>query len=173
MIMYRLGLALAALAIAASPMAQAGAERAPRLRVRSFNDLPQPIPLPYQEAADAEKAVAAARERAQRTRKLLLIDLGGNWCLECRLLAGVLELPEMAPFVRRHFEFVSVDVGRFDRNLAIPARYGLAKLHGVPALLVVDPVSGRLVNRGREEALADARSMSPQALADWLAQWTR
>jgi hypothetical protein len=28
------------------------------------------------------------------------------------------------------------------------------------------------VNGGHVTALADARSLSPQALADWLAQWT-
>ena len=42
---------------------------------------------------------------------------------------------------------------------------------GVPALLVVEPRRDRLVNVGRVSALADARSMTPQALAEWLAQW--
>ena len=41
----------------------------------------------------------------------------------------------------------------------------------VPALLIVDPKTDRVVNAGRETALADARSLSPQGLADWLAQW--
>ena len=39
------------------------------------------------------------------------------------------------------------------------------------ALLIVDPKTDRVVNAGRETALADARSLSPQGLADWLAQW--
>jgi hypothetical protein len=43
----------------------------------------------------------------------------------------------------------------------------------VPALLVIDPRTDKLLNRGRVSALADARSLTPQALADWLAQWTR
>ena len=37
--------------------------------------------------------------------------------------------------------------------------------------LVVTTNSSTLVNKGHETALADARSMTPQALADWLAQW--
>ena len=41
----------------------------------------------------------------------------------------------------------------------------------VPALLIVDPKTDKVVNAGRETALADARSLSPQGLADWLAQW--
>ena len=145
---------------------------APRVRAASFEQLGKPLPLPYDEAADADAKVAAARARAIKGHKRLLIDLGGNWCLDCRLLAGTMELPELRAFVARHFEVVTVDVGRFDKNLQVPATYGItARLRGVPAVLIVDPRSNRLVNAGRETALSDARSLTPQALADWLAQW--
>ena len=147
------------------------ATTAPRLPQTSFEQLGKPLPLPYDESADADRAIAAARARAIRTHKRLLIDLGGNWCLDCRILAGTMELPRLAPFVRRHYEVVTVDIGRFDKNGQVAAHYGLGKLAGVPAVLVVDPRSDRLVDRGHETALADARSMTPQSLADWLARW--
>lgn len=167
---------LFALTLLALPLAAAAAPTAdapPRLAARSFDALPKPLPLPYDEQADADAAVASALKRARAAHRLLLIDLGGNWCLDCRLLAGTIELPQLAPWVKRHFEVVTVDVGRFDKNLQVAARYGKPRLRGVPAVLIVDPRNGRLLNRGREEALADARSMRPQALADWLAQWVR
>lgn len=161
------------LALAAAHPALA-AVSAPHVGAQSFDALATPLPLPYDEHADALAAVDRARVRARASHKLLLIDLGGNWCLDCRILAGTVELPEVAAFVRRHFELVTVDVGRFDKNLAVPARYGITqRLEGVPALLVVDPRTNRLLNAGRVSALADARSMTPQALADWLAQWPR
>jgi len=147
---------------------------APHVRAQSFDQLAQPLPLPYDERTDAMVAVATARARARAGHKLLLIDLGGNWCLDCRILAGTIELPEVRAFVRRHYELVTVDVGRFDKNLNVPARYGITdRLAGVPALLVVDPRTNRLLDAGHVAALADARSMTPQALADWLAQWVR
>lgn len=158
-----------ALAMPAAPLAAA---TAPRVPVATFNQLPQPLPLPYDGAADANAAVAAAKARAIKGRKKLLIDLGGNWCLDCRLLAGVMHLPAMHGFMARHYEVVTVDIGRFDKNLDIPARYGIkGRLAGVPALLIVDPRTDRVLNAGRETALADARSLSPQGLADWLARW--
>ena len=147
---------------------------APHVRAQNFDQLATPLPLPYDEAADAMRAVDRARARARMTHKLLLIDLGGNWCLDCRILAGTMDLPEVAAFLRRHYELVPVDVGRFDKNLAIPARYGITqRLKGVPSLLVVDPRTDHLINADHVSALADARSMTPQALADWLAQWVR
>ena len=147
---------------------------APRLGIGSFEQLPQPLPLPYDEKADADTAVAKARVLARRTHRLLLIDLGGNWCLDCRLLAATVELPVLRRWLDARFVMVTVDVGRFDRNLKIPARFGIkGRLAGVPAVLVIDPRTDRLVNAGRVTALADARSLSPQGLADWLGQWVR
>lgn len=147
---------------------------APRVHAQSFDQLIKPLPLPYDEAANATAAVNRARAKARAAHKLLLIDLGGNWCLDCRILAGTMDLPEVGAFVRRHFELVTVDVGRFDKNLSVPARYGITqRLQGVPSLLVIDPRTDKLINADRTAALADARSMSPQALADWLAQWPR
>ncbi|PZO91136.1 MAG: thiol reductase thioredoxin [Sphingomonas sanxanigenens] len=164
--------AFLSIAFLAPALQPALAVPAPRVGIASVNQLSQPLPKPYDETANADAAVAAALKKARATRKRLLIDLGGNWCADCRILAGVMEEPALKRFIDKHFVVVTVDVGRFDKNLQIPARYGVTKrLEGVPAILAVDPRTNKLLNAGRISALADARSMSPQALADWLAQW--
>jgi thiol-disulfide isomerase/thioredoxin len=145
---------------------------APSLSITSFAQLKTPLPYPYDEQANAPAAVAAAKARALAAHKLLLIDLGGNWCPDCRILAGTMALPEVRSFIAAHYEVVTVDVGRFDKNLGIPAHYGVSRLTGVPSVLIVDPRSEQLLDRADIAALADARSMTPQALAAWLAQWT-
>jgi len=161
----------AALALLALPALADARVAAPRVAIQSYNQL-SALPMPYDTAADADAQIAAAKARALKANKRLLIDFGGNWCLDCRLFAGVIERPEMQAFVARHFEVVTVDVGRFDKNMHIPARYGIkGRLAGVPAVLIVDPRTDRVVNAGKETALSDARAMKPQALADWLAQW--
>ncbi|MET0365186.1 MAG: thioredoxin family protein [Sphingobium sp.] len=164
---------LPALAAATMLLVSSGAHAvpAPRVKAASLDQLRQPLPLPYDEKADADKQVAAAKALAKKQNKKLLIDLGGNWCPDCRVFAGVLELPEVKAFVSRHYVVVTVDVGRMDKNLQIPAHYGVDKVRGVPAVLIVDPKTDKLLNDGRLFALADARHMTPQALADWLAQW--
>ena len=157
---------------AAAPAAPRAKIVAPHVATTSFERLPTPLPLPYDEKADANAQIAAARMHAAKAGKRLLIDLGGNWCLDCRLLAGTIELPEMKRFVARHFVVVTVDIGRFDKNGQVASGYGVqGRLKGVPAVLIVDPRTNRLLNAGHETELADARSMGPQALADWLAKW--
>jgi thiol-disulfide isomerase/thioredoxin len=169
--------ASAALAVFLIALPAAAAVPAPKVGIESYAELKTPLPYPYDESLSAkavDAAVAKARAKARKAGKLLLIDLGGNWCGDCRVLAGTLERPEVKAFVDRHYEFVAVDVGRFNKNLQVPAAYGITyRLNGVPALLVVDPKTNRLLDKGRESALQDARSMTPQALADWLAQWPK
>lgn len=170
--MYKCGFSLAAALLLAAPAASAAPP--PKVHISELRELPTPLPYPYDEAANANADVAAAKAKAKAGNKLLLIDLGGNWCGDCRVLAGVMNLPEVKAFLDKHYVEVTVDVGRFDRNLQIPAHYGITKrLEGVPSLLIVDPKTDKLLNAGRVSALADARSMTPQALADWLAQWTK
>ena len=116
-----------------------------------------------------------ALARAKASGKRVLIKMGGNWCGDCRILQATMDLPEMKTFLNRNFEMISVDVGRMDKNLQIPARYGVTtRLEGVPAIFVVDPKSGQqLVGKAQIADLADARHMQPQDLANWLARYTK
>jgi thiol-disulfide isomerase/thioredoxin len=167
---FRIGLALAVALLL--PGAASAGEKAPKLGISSIHQLPVPLPAPYDRRADAGAAVAAAEARARTSGKPLLIDFGANWCADCRVLAGVLEIPEMKAWVARNFELVQVDIGRFDRNLDLAARYG-KKLEAVPAVFVVDARAGKLRNPNNVLALGDALQMKPQAIANWLARWTK
>ena len=169
--MVRFATALFALALALP----AAAAQPPRVSISDYGQLKTPLPYPYDEAANATAQIDKAFAKAKAGKKLLLIKMGGNWCGDCRILQATMDLPEVKAFLNRHYEMISIDVGRMDKNLQIPARYGVKdKLEGVPAILIVDPKNGKqLVARADVAALADARHMSPQALANWLAKYTR
>ena len=146
---------------------------APQLTITALSSLPVVERAPYDENANADAAVGAAFARAKKSGKRVMIDLGGNWCGDCIVLANLMQLSELKPFLASHFEIVSVDVGRFNKNLQVPARFGVTKrLEGVPAVIIAEP-DGSFVNPGRITALADARHMTPQSIADWLAQWAK
>jgi thiol-disulfide isomerase/thioredoxin len=159
---------LAALLLAAMP---ASAAPAPKLPITDLKDLPVVTMRPYDEAANADATVDAAFARAEKDHKLVLIDLGGNWCPDCIVLTNLMRLAPMQRFIAEHYDVAMVDVGRFDKNLQIPARFGITKrLEGVPSVLIATP-EGKLVNPGHISALSDARHMTPQSIADWLASW--
>ncbi|MBV9539907.1 MAG: thioredoxin family protein [Alphaproteobacteria bacterium] len=166
--MKRFAFFAAALLIATPALAV----QAPKLKLDSIANLPVVTMKPYDESADAERDLAAAFARARKRHTRVLIDMGGNWCGDCVVMANIFELPEMKPFMKAHFEVVSVDTGRKNKNMQIPARYGVDLNGGVPAMLVVT-ADGKPVNPKELSALEDARHMTPQALADWLAKWAK
>jgi thiol:disulfide interchange protein len=118
--------------------------------------------------------VDAALARAQSNGKRVLIDLGGNWCGWCRLLAGVMELPEMKPVMVDNFELVTVDIssasGKIDRNLDIPARFGVGEITGVPWMIVLES-DGTVLHSSYE--VTDQNHEQPQEMAEWLVSWAK
>jgi hypothetical protein len=169
--MRRLSLVL--VACVASAAAAVAAVPSPKVGIASMADLPVVTRTPYDETANADKDVAAAFARARLSHKRVLIDLGGNWCGDCVVLSNIMALPEVKAFVARHYEVVAVDVGRENKNLQIPARFGVDLSGGVPTVLVVEPNGKTLVDAGHIAAMEDARHMTPQGVADWLAQWAK
>jgi thiol-disulfide isomerase/thioredoxin len=154
---------------AASPVL--AAVHAPNPSIASLAELPLVTMQPYDEGAEANAAVADAFAKAKRSHKLVLIDLGGNWCPDCIILANFLHLPEINAFIDKHYEVVSVDVGRFNKNLQVPTRFGFTeRLKGVPTVLVATP-DGQLINEGNVFAFTDARHMTPKDLSEYLARW--
>jgi thiol-disulfide isomerase/thioredoxin len=134
-------------------------------------DQPKPVAAPYDTQADAHAAVDAAFAAARSSGRKVMIDFGGNWCPDCRALAGVLASPDVKPWLDQGFVTVMVDVGRFKKNLDIAAKYGV-KINAAPTVLIITP-DGKLLNGDKVFALADARYMSPQAVVDLLAGWEK
>jgi thiol:disulfide interchange protein len=162
---------IAAATLATLAAMPANAATAPRITSISSIDQLWVPDRPFHESISADAAVDAALAQARAEHKLVLINLGANWCADCRILAGVMALRDLKPFVELHYVVVDVDVGRINRNLQIPARFGLTgRPEAVPCILIVNP-DGRLLDRDHVEALEDMRALTPQAVADWLAQW--
>jgi thiol-disulfide isomerase/thioredoxin len=157
-------ISLAGLASAYAPSAYA-ADPAPQVR-EPLTEVPQ---APFNESADAHADVALALSRAAATHKYVLLDFGGNWCPDCRVTSGVLQMKEVQPWIARNFIVVPIDVGRMNRNLDIAETYG-QKIHAVPTMVVLD-ATGKILNAGNPTALSDARSMTPQAIVDTLNGW--
>ena len=129
-------------------------------------DLKRPLPIPYDTKADAKAEIEQALIRAKADGKRVMVDFGGNWCTDCRVLAAVIALPSAARELDARFEWVNVDVGRYDRNMDVPQSYGL-KLTGVPSLVVLN-AEGKPVSDGVITDLTDARGMTPASVLDTL-----
>ncbi|NHO31596.1 thioredoxin fold domain-containing protein [Acetobacter sp. LMG 1636] len=143
---------------------------------RAITEVPQigeasvtPVAAPYDAPEKAPAAVAAAFEKAKAEKKSVLLDFGGNWCPDCRILAGIFALPAVDTWLKQNFEVVSVNVSRFKTNMDIAQKYGVT-VTSVPTVLIVTP-EGKALNTDGSKDLGNARRMSSQAVVNLIAGW--
>lgn len=124
---------------------------------------PRGVALPYDEAADAEALVVAARSEALEARKFLMVTFGANWCLDCRTLHRNLKSEEVAEYTEDLFHFVNVDVGKFNRNREVAEELGVDLSRGIPVAIFFDP-AGRVIGTTNEGQLEPARRYSSKQI---------
>jgi thiol-disulfide isomerase/thioredoxin len=133
-----------ALAFVAAPLLEQ--EPANQQAQEKQEKTPPPI---YDEKADAQADVAVALAKAKKENRRVLIQWGGNWCVWCRRLDQTFKTnAELAHELMYEYDVVHVDVGHFDKNLELAARFE-AKFadSGVPYLTVLDADGKVLANQ--------------------------
>lgn len=111
-------------------------------------------------AADALGDIEAAREKALENNRLLLVVMGANWCHDSRALAARLETAPLGQVIDDHYETVFVDVGNLDKGKDVITSLGEPVWYATPTVLIVDPVSGKLVNDGNRHQWGAAANIS-------------
>src|SRR5262249_45892839 len=75
----------------------------------------------YPETSRAEADVKAALAEAAKSKRRVLVDFGGNWCGDCKVLDAHLRKPENAAVLESRYVLVHVNVGDkgIDSNFAL------------------------------------------------------
>ncbi len=124
----------------------------------------------YPDGAQAEADITAALAKAAREKKRVLLDFGGNWCGDCQVLEIYFHAPANRNLLESNYVLVPVNIGQYDENLAIAARYGVPVSRGVPALAVLDS-SGQLVYSQRGGEFAPMHRLDSASVTAFLLQW--
>ena len=122
---------------------------------------------PYDENANAGEHISDALEKAKLKNRYVLLQMGGNWCPDCRTLGEYFARPESKTWLDERVVLVSVDVGEWDRNLDIVEEYENPISEGIPALVLLNS-NNEVMFATLAGELASARSMSKNDLIDWL-----
>jgi thiol:disulfide interchange protein len=128
----------------------------------------------YPPVSRASADIEAALKQAAASGKRVLVDFGGNWCPDCKVLDINLRKPEAAALLEAHYVLVHVNVGDkgITDNFEIAERYGIPLKKGVPALAVLDG-DGRVIHAQKSGEFESMRKVDPQAVADFLKKWRR
>jgi len=123
-------------------------------------------PRSYSEAADPNAEVETALATAKQTNRLVLLIFGSDWCVDCRALDAAMKSSKNAELVSSEFVLVKIEVGNFNRNLALVEKYGNPIKNGIPAAVVLSP-GNQLLYSSRNGELANARLMSESNVYDF------
>ena len=121
----------------------------------------------------AKADVEGALRQAAKTHRRVLVDFGGNWCTDCKVLDINMKKPENAALLAKHFVVVHVNVGDkgISDNFDVAERYGIPLKKGVPALAVLES-DGKLVHAQTGGEFEDMRHMDPKSVNDFLTRWS-
>ena len=128
----------------------------------------QPNPQLYRADANATQDIRRALAAAGKQHKNVLLDFGGNWCIDCHVLENAFHQPRIAPLLNSNYIVVHVDVGKYEKNLDLAKKYHVNLEKGVPSLAVLDALGKVLYATGDFER---ARMMSEDDVIQFLDKW--
>jgi len=128
----------------------------------------QPNPQLYKANANAAQDIREALAAAGKQHKNVLLDFGGNWCLDCHVLDNAFHQPRIAPLLDSNYVLVHVDVGKYEKNLDLAKKYHVDLEKGVPSLAVLD-AKGNVLYATRD--FERARVMSEEDVIQFLDKW--
>ena len=129
--------------------------------------LPDGYPGSAQPVPDLCAALAAARVDHQE----VLLDIGANWCVDCRALQRLFRSPQVRPLLTRDYRVVTVDIGRDNMNLGFTSHY-VPHLVTIPAVVVLT-AAGKIRISSGDGAFGHAHTMTPAQLRAFLKRWAR
>jgi thiol:disulfide interchange protein len=137
---------------------QAGAPQPAAVTAPKFNPAADP-------AKDLEGAIAEAR----RTRKRIILDVGGEWCGWCHAMDRYYaEHADLMALREKHFIWLKVNFSPENNNTAFLSKY--PAIHGYPHLFVLD-TDGKLLHSQDTSLLEQGSSYNLEKMFAFLKQW--
>jgi thioredoxin 1 len=126
----------------------------------------------YPPPSSAHADIAAALKEAAATHRRVIVDFGGDWCTDCKVLDIRFREPVNAALLQRGFVVVRVNVGDkgIKENFDVAERYGIPLRKGVPALAVLES-DGRIVYSQKHGEFEAMRNMDSASVTEFLKRW--
>lgn len=155
---------------AATGAGSAGATPAGQTLASATSSATAAVPSGYEADRNASADITAALATAARKHQEVLVDFGANWCPDCVALDSMFHTPQVESLLTSDYVAVPVDVGNWNLNLDVAARYVNLQTSGIPALVVLAP-TGKVITTTNDGSFSNARTMTPSDVAAFLSEW--
>ena len=104
------------------------------------------------------------------TGNVEVIIFGANWCPDCRILEGTLQLPTVSNFVNRNFSIMHIDLGEYDINMSLMEVLGIPSQEGIPRVVIFDN-KGKALNLDSTDRWRTARDSKQQDIFNYFQEF--
>lgn len=130
---------------------------------------------PFDPTRDAAADLTAAEHKATAEHKLILLDVGGNWCIWCRIFDKLSnEDPKLHDVLEKRYVIVHVNMSKENENKAFLGQY--PKVPGYPHFFVLKSSGKLLISQDTsvfERTHKSADGYDPATLTDFFERMAR
>jgi thiol-disulfide isomerase/thioredoxin len=130
-----------------------------------------PLPLPYDGIIYTNTDLNNFIDSAIKSKKQPILIFGANWCPDCRIFSGTINIPKVKNYIDNYFEILYIDVQRYEINMSLMEVYGIPSQEGIPRVLVFD-LEKELINTSTTAEWITARDRSSQEIFDFFQKVT-
>ena len=102
------------------------------------DELILPLPMPYNGEVLSSEEIEQFLDYSLAEKKQPILIFGANWCPDCRIFSGTIEIPKIKEYVDKHYNLLYVDVKRYEINMNLMENYGIPAEEGIPRVIVMD-----------------------------------
>jgi thiol-disulfide isomerase/thioredoxin len=108
------------------------------------------------------EAIGEAKACAAQNGRRLLLEFVAPWCADCQEMAKLEAVPSVEETLRRRFERVRINIGKWDRHEALRENFGVRAL---ATYIVLEPKTSKLLAKTTLEPIT---KRGPKlSAADW------
>lgn len=138
----------------------------------SILSLPSPDGKLYNEEIDPMAQIDAAVQLAGRTDRLVICQVGGNWCRWCLMFAKFISSDEeISSLIEDNFVYIHVNYPRQGASEDLSRRLGNAGRFGFPALVVLD-TDGSVLHIQDSSYLEEGEGYDREKVLRFFKNWT-
>ena len=125
--------------------------------------LTTPLPQPYDGKVYTVNDLNGFINNVIKNSKQPILIFGANWCPDCRIFSGTINIPKINSYIQDNYEILYIDVKRYEINMDLMEEYGIKPAEGIPRILVFDK-NKNLLNSTRTTEWRTARDRTSQEI---------
>lgn len=128
-------------------------------------------PTIYHPEADAKTQIAEAVEKAGKTNKHVLLQIGGNWCSWCILFDRLVNGNDtLRTFRDSNYEMLHVNYSPENKNEDVLAGLDYPQRFGFPVFVILDG-KGKRIHTQNSAYLEKGKGHDPAKVLEFFQQW--